>query len=118
MQSSFFLIVYFFFHKTFRYQSQLQKNLLYLAAIADAQPQTAVSRPQVLSFPDLTVHISFLLFALMLFLQTDGTAWGRAVHVTGAYVPTKDTVNTATDAGAAIAAAAGSVAKFQWPNDC
>ncbi|WVZ90275.1 hypothetical protein U9M48_036588 [Paspalum notatum var. saurae] len=37
----------FFFHKTFRYQSQLQKNLLYLAAIADAQPQTAVSRPQM-----------------------------------------------------------------------
>lgn len=95
---------------------------MYLAAIADAQPQTAVSCPQVLSFPDLTVHISFLLYALMSFLQTDGAAWciawGRAVHVTGAYVPTKDTFNTATDAGAAIAAAAGSVAKFQWPNDC
>ncbi|AQK39991.1 GRF1-interacting factor 3 [Zea mays] len=30
-----------------QYQSQLQKNLLYLAAIADAQPQTAVSRPQM-----------------------------------------------------------------------
>ncbi|PWZ30471.1 hypothetical protein Zm00014a_025016 [Zea mays] len=29
------------------YQSQLQKNLLYLAAIADAQPETAVSRPQM-----------------------------------------------------------------------
>ncbi|KAL5672503.1 hypothetical protein ACJX0J_016809, partial [Zea mays] len=29
-----------------QYQSQLQKNLLYLAAIADAQPETAVSRPQ------------------------------------------------------------------------
>ncbi|KAL6842094.1 hypothetical protein ACP4OV_028073 [Aristida adscensionis] len=30
-----------------QYQAQLQKNLLYLAAIADAQPQTAVSRPQM-----------------------------------------------------------------------
>ncbi|RCV19137.1 hypothetical protein SEVIR_3G376600v4 [Setaria viridis] len=30
-----------------QYQTQLQKNLLYLAAIADAQPQTAVSRPQM-----------------------------------------------------------------------
>uniref|UniRef100_A0A453K3P0 SS18 N-terminal domain-containing protein n=2 Tax=Aegilops tauschii subsp. strangulata TaxID=200361 RepID=A0A453K3P0_AEGTS len=30
-----------------QYQAQLQKNLLYLAAIADTQPQTSVSRPQV-----------------------------------------------------------------------
>nr|CAB3462111.1 unnamed protein product [Digitaria exilis] len=30
-----------------QYQTQLQKNLLYLAAIADSQPQTAVSRPQM-----------------------------------------------------------------------
>ncbi|KAF0889611.1 hypothetical protein E2562_029285 [Oryza meyeriana var. granulata] len=30
-----------------QYQAQLQKNLLYLAAIADAQPQTSVSRPQM-----------------------------------------------------------------------
>uniref|UniRef100_A0A453K3B9 GRF1-interacting factor 3 n=1 Tax=Aegilops tauschii subsp. strangulata TaxID=200361 RepID=A0A453K3B9_AEGTS len=29
------------------YQAQLQKNLLYLAAIADTQPQTSVSRPQM-----------------------------------------------------------------------
>ncbi|KAF7064296.1 hypothetical protein CFC21_070649 [Triticum aestivum] len=29
-----------------QYQAQLQKNLLYLAAIADTQPQTSVSRPQ------------------------------------------------------------------------
>ncbi|KAJ1265418.1 hypothetical protein BS78_08G075200 [Paspalum vaginatum] len=28
-----------------QYQSQLQKNLLYLAAIADAQPQTAMAPP-------------------------------------------------------------------------
>ena len=37
---------------TFRYQAQLQKNLLYLAAIADAQPQppqNPASRPQVSS---------------------------------------------------------------------
>ena len=37
---------------TFRYQAQLQKNLLYLAAIADAQPQppqNTASRPQVSS---------------------------------------------------------------------
>ncbi|XP_006664034.1 GRF1-interacting factor 3 [Oryza brachyantha] len=30
-----------------QYQAQLQKNLLYLAAIADAQPQTTISRPQM-----------------------------------------------------------------------
>ncbi|XP_062201680.1 GRF1-interacting factor 3-like [Phragmites australis] len=30
-----------------QYQAQLQKNLLYLAAIADNQPQTAASRPQM-----------------------------------------------------------------------
>ncbi|XP_047050369.1 GRF1-interacting factor 2-like isoform X1 [Lolium rigidum] len=30
-----------------QYQAQLQKNLLYLAAIADTQPQTPVSRPQM-----------------------------------------------------------------------
>ncbi|CAM0949846.1 unnamed protein product [Alopecurus aequalis] len=30
-----------------QYQAQLQKNLLYLAAIADTQPQTSVSRPQM-----------------------------------------------------------------------
>ncbi|KAF7057622.1 hypothetical protein CFC21_064846 [Triticum aestivum] len=30
-----------------QYQAQLQKNLLYLAAIADTQPQTTVSRPQM-----------------------------------------------------------------------
>ncbi|KAF8646297.1 hypothetical protein HU200_065870 [Digitaria exilis] len=43
--------------------------------------------------------------------------WGRgAIHVTGAYVSPEDTFNTAADAGAATAAAAGSVTKFQWPN--
>jgi len=30
-----------------RYQAQLQKNLMYLAAIADAQPQTPAMPPQV-----------------------------------------------------------------------
>ncbi|KAL5225651.1 hypothetical protein ABZP36_012290 [Zizania latifolia] len=30
-----------------QYQAQLQKNLLYLAAIADTQPQTSVSHPQM-----------------------------------------------------------------------
>uniref|UniRef100_A0A0E0JAL3 SS18 N-terminal domain-containing protein n=1 Tax=Oryza nivara TaxID=4536 RepID=A0A0E0JAL3_ORYNI len=30
-----------------QYQAQLQKNLLYLAAIADTQPQTTISRPQM-----------------------------------------------------------------------
>uniref|UniRef100_A0A0D9XZI2 SS18 N-terminal domain-containing protein n=1 Tax=Leersia perrieri TaxID=77586 RepID=A0A0D9XZI2_9ORYZ len=30
-----------------QYQAQLQKNLLYLAAIADTQPQTSVNRPQM-----------------------------------------------------------------------
>ena len=58
----------------------------------------------------------------MLFLQTDGAAWwiawSRAVHVTGAYFPTEDPSNTPADAGAATSAAAGSVAKFQWPNGC
>ncbi|KAK8952140.1 GRF1-interacting factor 3 [Platanthera zijinensis] len=35
-----------------RYQAQLQKNLLYLAAIADAQPPTTPSiRPQVVPLP-------------------------------------------------------------------
>lgn len=35
--------------KYVRYQAQLQKNLLYLAAIADAQPQAPAMRPQVSS---------------------------------------------------------------------
>lgn len=30
-----------------RYQAQLQKNLMYLAAIADAQPQAPAMPPQV-----------------------------------------------------------------------
>ncbi|XP_020276529.1 GRF1-interacting factor 2-like [Asparagus officinalis] len=31
-----------------QYQAQLQKNLLYLAAIADAQPQSPAMRPQMI----------------------------------------------------------------------
>lgn len=38
-----------------RYQAQLQKNLMYLAAIADAQPQAPTMPPQV------TVGITLLL---------------------------------------------------------
>jgi hypothetical protein len=33
----------------FRYQAQLQRNLLFLAALADEQPQTKAIRAQVLS---------------------------------------------------------------------
>lgn len=40
----------------FRYQAQLQKNLLYLAAIADAQPpQNPGSRPQVSYVPHVSI---------------------------------------------------------------
>lgn len=63
---------------TFRYQAQLQKNLLYLAAIADAQPpQNPTSRPQV----SLCTQLSILQTdgatcgAQLFILQTDGAAW-------------------------------------------
>ncbi|KAG2725646.1 hypothetical protein I3843_01G076400 [Carya illinoinensis] len=36
-----------------RYQAQLQKNLMYLAAIADAQPQTPAMPPQMAPHPAL-----------------------------------------------------------------
>jgi hypothetical protein len=59
---------------TSRYQAQLQKNLLYLAAIADAQPQppqNPAGRPQVSSveISNLSVaalclsHLNFHFFA-------------------------------------------------------
>lgn len=48
---------------TSRYQAQLQKNLLYLAAIADAQPQppqNPAGRPQVSSVQISNLTVSAL----------------------------------------------------------
>lgn len=45
----------------FRYQAQLQKNLMYLAAIADAQPQTPTMPPQVTAGMIILLQIFILL---------------------------------------------------------
>lgn len=98
----------------FRYQAQLQKNLLYLAAIADTQPQTTISRPQVRNIPYIYTT-SFVLHILILSPQTDGAAWciagvRGAIHVAGANVPPQDPSNAPADAGAAAAATASPAA--------
>lgn len=104
----------------FRYQAQLQKNLLYLAAIADTQPQTTISRPQVRNIPYIYTT-SFVLHILILSPQTDGAAWciagvRGAIHVAGANVPPQDPSNAPADAGAAAAATA-SPAALVWRSD-
>ncbi|KAL0917274.1 hypothetical protein M5K25_012325 [Dendrobium thyrsiflorum] len=43
-----------------QYQAQLQKNLLYLAAIADAQPPTPSVRPQVVPHPAMQQGSPFM----------------------------------------------------------
>lgn len=49
----------------YRYQALLQKNLMYLAAIADAQPPTPTPTPnissQVLSIPYASIYNSLVL---------------------------------------------------------
>ena len=56
----------------FRYQAQLQKNLMYLAAIADAQPQAPTMPPQVtlgMTLLLLIPHIAHILLMRIKHLQ-------------------------------------------------
>lgn len=55
-----------------RYQAQLQKNLMYLAAIADAQPQAPTMPPQVtvgITLLLLIYHIAYILLMYIKHLQ-------------------------------------------------
>lgn len=55
-----------------RYQAQLQKNLLYLAAIADAQPNAPAVRPQVSLIPfSGNSYFTALHYLLILSITTD-----------------------------------------------
>lgn len=63
----------------FRYQAQLQKNLMYLAAIADAQPQAPTMPPQVtvgMILLFLIPHIAHILFICV----SNTCRWPRTLH--------------------------------------